>query len=61
MLRIMLRIMLNVFNMLNHLLTNISYTAIQTEGQWNLIDSAVEPEHLLKSLKQLFWRSTDVT
>lgn len=35
--------MTNIFNMPDHLLTNINYTAIQTqkpEGQWNLFRSA---------------------
>ena len=35
--------MTNVFYMFGHLLTNINYTAIQTQkhiGQWNLISCA---------------------
>ena len=41
--------MSNIFNMLDHLLTNINYTAIQTwkrKWQWSLISCAGMPEYL---------------
>ena len=40
--------MTNVFNILDHLLTNINDTAIQKQkpiGKWNLISSAWKPEY----------------